>query len=595
MNERPDPDFQPQHLPDEIAYDEDDADRVQRRLSTSTVGSRSRREGYYDSQRISSRRSRPISGESQTSYSYSSKSTKSRGKQRASNQQSADYSFVDVHVDHVPPPVPTPAKADSSHLEDERGPVKSHDPGTGLVPHVRNFSQPYTMRRRGSRANSRDMNLSEVAALPPVPTNHRSSANMGPPPENEKQDTSGDTEPGNKSQSESERPYSRRHPQELEKPQPPVPRWLNELHTVSYLIFFSVLGTLARLGVQWLTFYPGAPVTTPVLWANVGGSYVMGFLSEDQGLFRGRAHEAALAEDQTDETPLDRATITKHNKTIPLYIGLATGFCGSFTSFSSFARDFFLAASNSLPAPIYHTYTSPTGVVAPSQTVSRDGGYSLEAYVAVILATLALCLGALIVGAHTAVMLDHVTPAIPTRLARRIIDPLFVFLGFGCWLGALFLAIFPPSETWRGEVLFALVFAPLGALLRFYASLKLNGLVAAFPLGTFAVNMFGTAVEGMCYDIQHVGVGVMGGAIGGGLVGCQILQGIMDGFCGCLTTVSTWVSEINSLKRKHGYLYALASVGCATCLMAIIMGSVRWSIGFSEPACNTGYPSKVHG
>ncbi|EME47435.1 hypothetical protein DOTSEDRAFT_114947, partial [Dothistroma septosporum NZE10] len=371
-----------------------------------------------------------------------------------------------------------------------------------------------------------------------------------------------------------------------------------ELYTVSYLIFFSILGTLARLAVQWLTFYPGAPVTTPVLWANVGGSYIMGFLSEDQGLFRGKAHEAALSENQSDETRLDKATITKHKKTIPLYIGLATGFCGSFTSFSSFARDFFLAASNILPAPIYHTYISQAGVVGPSQTVSRNGGYSFEAYIAVILSTLALSLGALIVGAQTAIMLDHVTPAIPTRLARRIIDPLFIFLGWGCWLGAVFLAIFPPdrpggpasrgswaNETWRGEVILALVFAPLGALLRFYASLKLNGLVAAFPLGTFAVNMFGTAVEGMCYDIQHVGVGVMDGQIGGGRIGCQILQGIMDGFCGCLTTVSTWVSEINGLKRKHGYLYAVASVGCATGLMIIIMGSVRWSIGFSEPAC----------
>jgi len=138
------------------------------------------------------------------------------------------------------------------------------------------------------------------------------------------------------------------------------------------------------------------------------------------------------------------------------------------------------------------------------------------------------------------------------------------------------------------------VFAPIGCLLRFYASLKLNSLVPSFPLGTFAVNMLGTAIEGMCYDIQHVRVGVMG-RVGGGMVGCQILQGVQDGFCGCLTTISTWVAEINGLKRKHGWAYAFGSVFGGLCLMVIVMGSVRWSVGFSTPVCDTGYTSKVHG
>ena len=138
------------------------------------------------------------------------------------------------------------------------------------------------------------------------------------------------------------------------------------------------------------------------------------------------------------------------------------------------------------------------------------------------------------------------------------------------------------------------MFAPLGCLLRFYASIKLNGLVPTFPLGTFAINMLGTAVEGMCYDIQHVRVGVMG-RVGGGMIGCQILQGMQDGFCGCLTTISTWVAEINGLRRKHGWIYAFFSVLGGLCLMVIVMGSVRWTVGFSEPVCDTGYTSKQHG
>lgn len=116
------------------------------------------------------------------------------------------------------------------------------------------------------------------------------------------------------------------------------------------------------------------------------------------------------------------------------------------------------------------------------------------------------------------------------------------------------------------------------------------------------MNMFGTAMEGMCYDLQHVGIGSSAAAalrIGGGRIGCQVLQGVMDGFCGCLTTVSTWVAEIHGLssqdgKKKYAYWYAGASVLGGLGLMVVIMGSVRWSVGFEEAVCNTGYPNKVH-
>lgn len=382
--------------------------------------------------------------------------------------------------------------------------------------------------------------------------------------------------------------------------------WLSLLYTVSHLIFFSIFGTLARLGVQWIAFYPGTPVVTPVIWANVGGSFLMGFLAEDRQMFRDeweprrrpqteKKHEG---EDLVAGEGVAAAERAKVKKTIPLYVGLATGFCGSFTSFSSFMRDVFLALSNDLPAPVNHP---STGTITTTATVSRNGGYSLAAILAIILATLALSLGSLIVGAHAALALNPITPRIPSRFTRRILDPAMVLLGFGCWLGALFLAIFPPdrtsssssaAETWRGVAVFPILFAPAGCLLRFYASNKLNALVPSFPLGTFAANMFGVAIEAMCYDIQHVGVGV-NGMVGGGLVGCQVLQGVQDGFCGCLTTVSTWVAEIRGLRRRSAYAYALASLACGFALVVVIMGSVRWSVGWAAPVCDTGYVSKI--
>lgn len=42
---------------------------------------------------------------------------------------------------------------------------------------------------------------------------------------------------------------------------------------------------MLRMVIENLIFYPDTPVNTSVLWANVGESLTMGFLSEDKELF----------------------------------------------------------------------------------------------------------------------------------------------------------------------------------------------------------------------------------------------------------------------------------------------------------------------
>lgn len=378
-----------------------------------------------------------------------------------------------------------------------------------------------------------------------------------------------------------------------------VSRLATELYTISYLILFSILGTLARLGLQALTIYPGAPVQTGLLWANVGGCLILGFLSEDRKLFQeewgdgreAKRHNAQSVEDFRELQEVSAPAAKKHNavkKTIPLYIGLATGFCGSFTSFSSFLRDTFYALANALPVPINHPSAAP---ISETMNVHRNPGYSFLATLAVLIITIGLCLSALQFGAHLALGLAPYTPSIPFRFARKIVDRSVVFLAGGCWLGAVVMAVFPPDrfggpvtqqpssapEMWRTKALFALVFAPLGCLLRFYASLSLNGRIRAFPLGTFAVNVLGSALQAMFIDLQRAPIG--------GLVGCQVLQGMEDGFCGCLTTVSTWISELKGLRLQHAYFYGGMSVGVGVSFMIIIMGSLLWTQGFVDPLC----------
>lgn len=351
------------------------------------------------------------------------------------------------------------------------------------------------------------------------------------------------------------------------------------LYTVSHLIFFSILGTLARLGVEVITSYPSAPVTSPVLWSNLAGSFLLGFLNEDQQIFREEWGIFSSPEDwsfypttttESNNPDTLQAALQNHGKakkTIPLFIGIATGFCGSFTSFSSFIRDVFLALANTLPSPSSDLSSIP----------SRNGGYSFEALLAILIVHITVSLSALKAGAHLASALDPVMPTLPFRRTRKILDPAVVFLGFGCWIGAVLLTAFTPDKDWRGRVTYALVFTPLGCLVRYYASKRLNPRNPSFPLGTFVLNIFGTIVLGVCFDLQH--------SLTGNIMTCRVLQGVMEGFCGCLTTVSTWVAELDGLKRKHSYIYGLTSIAVALSFLIIIMGSLQWSRGFSTPIC----------
>ncbi|KAH7141604.1 CrcB-like protein-domain-containing protein [Fusarium sp. MPI-SDFR-AT-0072] len=332
------------------------------------------------------------------------------------------------------------------------------------------------------------------------------------------------------------------------------------------------LGTLARLGLESLTFYIGAPVT----FATFDGVLESSSRIDDESNREGDTDIGATA-----------------RKPVPLFIGLSTGFCGSLTTFSSFMRDVFLALSNSLPVPQYYSGES-SEALAP-----RGVGVDIMALLAVILTTLCVCLSALKIGAHIAILLNRRHIELPFRL-RVILDRCALLLGFGTWLGAVLIAVFPPDrpsdanghdsrkrETWRGQGLFAVVFAPLGSLLRFYISLKLNSLRPAFPLGTFTVNVVGTGLLGMAWDLQRAHLGPGRSVIGGSEIGCQLLQGVADGFCGCLTTVSTWVAELSGLHRWHAYMYGTATVVVSLAVLVVIMGTMKWTVGWNEPVCVT--------
>jgi fluoride exporter len=339
------------------------------------------------------------------------------------------------------------------------------------------------------------------------------------------------------------------------------PRLQTEIFTIAQLILFSILGTLVRLGLEALNTFPDAPVWFPILWANFAGTFFMGFLSEARALMQaaepmpppiqGPMLQAGNPFQQQDSRQPGAPPPPPLSPPSPLYIGLATGFCGSLTTFSSFARDLFLA------------------------TVSDDpAGQEVMTLLAVSITTLCVCHGALRAGGHVAVAFAYLLPPRPsrTRYTRHpALGAAALVLATGLWAAAAGLAA-GSGVAWRGVVLFALTFAPFGTLVRFYLSVRLNKLRPGFPVGTFTANILGTAVLGVMWVLQH-----------GGFVDCtgaQVLQGVSDGFCGCLTTVSTWIVELSGLRRRHAYVYGSATVGTAFALLIVIMGSQKWTVGW---------------
>ncbi|KAJ1921309.1 hypothetical protein IWQ60_006783 [Tieghemiomyces parasiticus] len=201
-------------------------------------------------------------------------------------------------------------------------------------------------------------------------------------------------------------------------------------------------------------------------------------------------------------------------------------------------------------------------------------------------------------------------PNAQPHLVRRVLDRLVIVLGLGGWAGVIVGACL--SYYWR-EYSLAACFAPLGTLLRFWLARlnrpsarteernrrglgRISGLlnlrgpsVGVLPWGTFIANIAGTALLGVLFLLGR-NVFVIHRAVGGGRESpafCQLRQAMMDGLCGCLTTVSTLAVEAAVLvpTLTRSYLYTLLSILTAQALLVISAGFYEW---FVQPNTRMG-------
>lgn len=146
-----------------------------------------------------------------------------------------------------------------------------------------------------------------------------------------------------------------------------------------------------------------------------------------------------------------------------------------------------------------------------------------------------------------------------------------------CMYAAVFPAYFRTSERIRCAATAALLFGFPGTLTRYLLAVWLNQRSRALPLGTLCANLFGTAVLGGLHSLQGLPDAVSPNA-------CCILQGLGDGYCACLTTISTFAAELRDLKWWKAVRYCIISWGAGQLLLVVIVGSSMWAGGVAKEA-----------
>ncbi|KAJ2804002.1 hypothetical protein H4R20_002676 [Coemansia guatemalensis] len=336
------------------------------------------------------------------------------------------------------------------------------------------------------------------------------------------------------------------------------------------LILFSMVGVLVRVHLTRLFTYDGEPIYG-LLWAQMVGCFIMGIATRTKGV------------------------LMRYSPALNL--GVTTGLCGSITTFSSWQLLVFTQFFNT----DRHSHTRFKNFL---------GGMS------VLASTLACSMGALCLGQMIGCEV-RLLYGVHLRRTKPEPDPLFridttllggrpsstrrgwigwdewrkvdLALGIVCIVAiAASVIVIALARSTRG-VSIALLFGCVGTLLRWrLASLNrtskrvermLPRFMADLPLGTFVANVIGSAVLAIIHVLQT------GAVIRPSTASCYVLTAVADGFCGCLTTVSTFAAELSVLESRRSMVYAIVSIVATQSFFILIAGIYFKTATVDYPVC----------
>ncbi|KAJ2823920.1 hypothetical protein FBU31_004132 [Coemansia sp. 'formosensis'] len=323
------------------------------------------------------------------------------------------------------------------------------------------------------------------------------------------------------------------------------------------LVFFSMIGVLVRVHLTRLFTYPGAPVLG-LIWVQMLGCFIMGMAMRLKGVLL--------------------------NYSPALNTGVTTGLCGSITTFSSwhlliFQEFFNTSASN------HSQFRDFLGGIS---VLTTELGCSVAA----------IRLGQM-VGDEVRIAYNYwmVRSAPPGMRVSKVETALLstetsghrdgwlawdkwakfdVALAAGGIAGIIAATIVVALAPGTRSVSIALLFGPVGTVLRWrLASLntrqrQTSQMVPRFlvglPLGTLTANVLGSAILAIVYVLKT------GAVVRPSAASCYVLAAVSDGFCGCLTTISTFAAEITTLRSRLSMLYAGISIVVAQAFFVLVSG-----------------------
>ena len=169
---------------------------------------------------------------------------------------------------------------------------------------------------------------------------------------------------------------------------------------------------------------------------------------------------------------------------------------------------------------------------------------------------------------------NFVAAELPTP---SVLQPLNVFICIASsilWVtyGLLFIFV-SKSRSWTGPMFFA----PVGAGIRWYSS-HWNVHWPRLKMATLCVNVIGSII----YSVLIVCKWKYTPTNAAHPILYSFLTSLISGFCGTVTTVSTFIYELHSMKHaRYSYFYAIVSVLGAQAASLIILSVAHF--GFNVP------------
>lgn len=317
---------------------------------------------------------------------------------------------------------------------------------------------------------------------------------------------------------------------------------LEHFITIVGLYLATYVGVLLRIYLSYFSLWDGVQ-HFPSMWAQVVGTAFIGALI---------AYKDKLQE----------------NHKI-LYTSLSTGLCGSLTTFSSWN-----AEASKVLLQLNETTLQP---LHSAQHASRAVGFFT-----VLLLGVGMPVAALLLGKNCAELLSFSNNSsmkhcsvIFCCLNKTWLLFLFSIVGYAfVTLNMILICLFTNSY----QIMFSLIFGGLGTYLRWRLSFldkhtSKFKFIKDFPFGTFLANSIGSVMlAGTLVSIAYTSV-----EIPDNIIVSALLFGIAIGFCGSLTTVSTFVSQLCALPFRSAMIYSVVSLIVAQLVFTAVLGTYSWT------------------